>query len=224
MSNLIELEHVEKRYFRKGGDVTALADVSFAVKPGEMVGIVGHSGSGKSTLTRLLGCLSSPTGGQYRFCGRDVATLSPNERAALRARKIGFVFQDFRLLPTLTALENVELPLTFCDVPSATRRRRAYQMLCAVGLEHRAAHRPFELSGGQQQRVAMARALVARPKLLLADEPTGNLDARAGEDVMNLLTRWNARGNTVILVTHDNRIAAALPRVLHLHDGKLVLD
>ena len=223
MSRLIQMEHIEKTYPQKNGGVSALADVSFSVNAGELVGILGRSGSGKSTLTQLLGCLASPTSGRYLFCGRDVAALSPNERAALRATKIGFVFQDFRLLPTLTALENVELPLTFCGVPSATRRRRAYRMLCAVGLERRAAHRPFELSGGQQQRVAVARALVTRPKLLLADEPTGNLDSRSGEDVMKLLTRWNALGNTVILVTHDNAIAAALPRTLRLHDGKLVL-
>ncbi len=222
MGALITLEHVEKRYPRKTETVTALADVSFEVNAGEMVGIIGCSGSGKSTLTTLLGCLSSPTSGIYKFGGRDVAVLTPNERAALRATKIGFVFQDFRLLPTLTALENVELPLTFCGVPSATRRRRAYAMLSAVGLSHRASHRPLELSGGQQQRVAIARALVTRPKLLLADEPTGNLDSRSGTDIMALLTRWNALGNTVILVTHDNAIAASLPRTLRLHDGKIV--
>ena len=222
MSTVIELEHVEKRYPRQSGTVTALSDVSFSVEAGELLGIVGRSGSGKSTLTQLLGCLSSPTGGRYRFCGRDVAALSPKDRAALRAAKIGFVFQDFRLLPTLTALENVELPLTFCGVPSAARRRRAYRLLCAVGLSHRAFHRPFELSGGQQQRVAVARALVTRPQLLLADEPTGNLDSRSGADVMKLLTRWNALGNTVILVTHDSGIAASLPRTLCLHDGKIV--
>ena len=222
MKNLIEMEHVEKRYSRKGGDVFALADVSFAVKPGEMVGIVGHSGSGKSTLTGLLGCLARQTDGNYRFCGRDVATLSPAARAALRAKSIGFVFQNYRLLPDLSAVENVELPLLYRGVPSATRRRRALSALAAVGLESRTFHRPFELSGGQQQRVAIARALVTRPKLLLADEPTGNLDRDSAEQVLRLLTRWNARGNTVVLVTHDPAIVARLPRVLRLENGRLI--
>ena len=219
---LIEMEHVEMRYPRKSGEITALSDISFSVECGEMVGIVGRSGSGKSTLTYLLGCLAPPTAGQYRFAEKNVAELSLQRRAALRASTIGFVFQNFHLLPTLTALENVELPLTYCGIPSAERRRRAYAMLSAVGLSHRLHHRPFELSGGQQQRVAIARALVTRPKLVLADEPTGNLDSRSGTDVMKLLTRWNALGNTVILVTHDHQIAKNLPRTLCLHDGKLI--
>lgn len=219
---LIEMDHVEMRYPKKSGSVTALSDVTFSVEQGEMVGIIGRSGAGKSSLTYLLGCLASPTGGQYRFAGKNVAALSAQSRAVLRSRAIGFVFQDFHLLPALTALENVEMPLVYNGVPSAQRRRRAYAMLSAVGLSHRLHHRPFELSGGQQQRVAIARALVTRPKLLLADEPTGNLDSRSSADVMKLLTRWNALGNTVILVTHDSQIAAALPRTVRLHDGKIV--
>lgn len=219
---LIEMEHVEMRYPQKSGFVTALSDVTFSVDCGEMLGIVGRSGSGKSSLTYLLGCLASPTGGQYRFAGKNVASLSGQSRAVLRSRAIGFVFQNFHLLSSLTALENVELPLTYSGVPSAERRRRATAMLAAVGLSHRLHHRPYALSGGQQQRVAIARALVTRPKLLLADEPTGNLDSRSGADVMKLLTRWNALGNTVILVTHDNQIAASLPRTIRLHDGKIV--
>lgn len=220
--SLLELEHVNKIYAQKERRVTALSDVSLAVEKGEFLGIVGRSGSGKSTLTHLLGCLASPTSGRYRFDKAEVAALTPEKRAALRAQRIGFVFQDFRLLPTLTARENVELPLMYCGVPPATRRRRAACVLAAVGLSHRAEHHPFELSGGQQQRVALARALVTRPALLLADEPTGNLDSAAAEEVMRLLSRWNAQGNTVILVTHDDRIAASLPRIIRLHDGKIV--
>ncbi len=220
--NLLELEHIHKIYPQKGGSIAALSDISFCVENGEFLGIIGRSGSGKSTLTQLLGCLSSPTSGQYRFKGTDVTRLSPEKRASLRAHRIGFVFQDFRLLPTLTALENVELPLVYCGISPATRKRRAASILSAVGLSHRMGHRPFELSGGQQQRVALARALVTRPALLLADEPTGNLDSAAADEVMHLLTRWNARGNTVILVTHDNAVATALPRTIRLHDGKIV--
>ena len=222
MSHCIQMEHIEKRYSKKLSEVAALSDVSLTVEPGEFLGIVGRSGSGKSTLTQLLGCLASPTSGIYRFCGQDVAALTPGECATLRAQKIGFVFQDFRLIPTLTALENVELPLVYSGIPSATRRRRAASLLSAVGLSHRLFHRPFELSGGQKQRVAIARALVTRPQLLLADEPTGNLDSRSGAEIMKLLTRWNALGNTVVLVTHDNAVAAALPRTIRLHDGKIV--
>ena len=222
MKNLIEMEHVTVTYRGKNKPVTALCDVSFSVNPGELCGIIGHSGAGKSTLTGLLGCLARQTGGCYRFCGRDVAALSPAARAALRAESIGFVFQNYRLLPDLSAVENVELPLLYRGVPSATRRRRALSALAAVGLESRAFHRPFELSGGQEQRVAVARALVTRPKLLLADEPTGNLDRDSAEQILQLLTRWNARGNTVVLVTHDPAIVARLPRVLRLENGHLI--
>jgi putative ABC transport system ATP-binding protein len=188
------------------------------------VAIVGQSGSGKSTLMNILGCLDTPTGGRYRIRGQDVAGLSDDALADLRNREIGFVFQTFQLLPRSTALANVELPLVYRGVPRGERRARAEAALAAVGLQNRARHRPNELSGGQRQRVAIARALVGEPSLLLADEPTGNLDSATGDEIIRLFAELHRRGHTLVLVTHEPRLAARCPRAIRLSDGRVVAD
>ncbi len=212
---------LQKCYRQGGRETAALRDATFSVGRGEMVAIVGRSGSGKSTLMNLLGCLDRPTAGSYRLDGREVAALSRGELAALRNREIGFVFQQFHLVGGLTARENVELPLVYRGLPRADRRRRAEEALDCVGLGDRLSHRPAELSGGQQQRVAIARAMVGEPPLLLADEPTGNLDTRSAAEVMAVLHRLHGQGHTVLLITHDTALAASLPRCLHMEDGVL---
>ncbi len=221
---LIETEHLCKEY--RLGDVPLLAldDVSVRIAAGEFVAVMGPSGSGKSTFMNLLGCLDSPSAGLYRLDGRDVSHLAPDELAGVRNRLVGFVFQGFNLLPRTPAFENVELPLVYAGVSAQERRRRALARLTEVGLAGRAWHHPSQLSGGQQQRVAIARALVNDPLLILADEPTGALDSRTSVEVMALFQEFNARGITVVLVTHEPDIAAFARRTLSFRDGRLIGD
>ena len=205
-------------------EVVALDRVSAEINMGEFVAIVGPSGSGKSTLMNLIGCLDTPTSGRYLCNGVDIAELDATARAELRREQIGFVFQGFHLLPRMTAVENVALPLTYVGVPRAARRERAEAALKAVGLADRMEHRPSELSGGQQQRVAIARALINRPSILLADEPTGALDSQTGEEILALFERLRMAGHTVILITHDHAVAEHADRTLHMRDGMLSED
>ncbi|MFY8136447.1 MAG: ABC transporter ATP-binding protein [Aquimonas sp.] len=202
-------------------EVVALRGVSFDIAHGEFVAIIGPSGSGKSTLMNLIGCLDSPSAGRYLCDGVDVAELDAAGRARLRLEKIGFVFQGFHLLSRMSALDNVMLPLTYAGVPPQLRRDRAQQALAEVGLADRGKHRPSELSGGQQQRVAIARALINRAPILLADEPTGALDSRTGEEILKLFQNLQAQGHTIVLITHDPDVAARADRVLSMHDGEL---
>jgi len=218
---VIELERLS-RLFRVGEEeVHALEDVSETIRDGEHVAIMGPSGSGKSTLLHLIGCLDRPTSGSYRFDGREVSELSERELDELRQHRFGFVFQAFHLVSRLSARQNVELPMVFAGLSVAERRERAEEALRAVGLEHRAKHRPNELSGGERQRIAIARALSMKPKVLLADEPTGNLDKRSGDVVLDLLDRLHAEGLTVVVVTHDPRVAHHAERVLLMEDGRI---
>ena len=221
---LLEAQHLTRLYRVGGEEVRALDGVSFSVRRGEWVAIMGQSGSGKSTLMNILGCLDTPTSGRYRIRGQDVAGLSDDALADLRNREIGFVFQTFQLLPRSTALANVELPLVYRGVPRRERRARAESALAAVGLQNRTHHQPNELSGGQRQRVAIARALVGDPSLLLADEPTGNLDSATGEEIMRLFGELHRRGHTLLLVTHEPKLAARCPRAVRLSDGQVVAD
>jgi putative ABC transport system ATP-binding protein len=218
---VIELDGVW-RTFRVGeSDVQALKGISLAFQAGEHAALIGPSGSGKSTLLHILGCLDRPTRGLYRFEGRDVGSLTEAERCRLRQNRIGFVFQFFHLLGRLTALGNVELPMLFAGVPRNERRSRAMKILEAVGLAPRAGHRPDQLSGGERQRVAIARAMVMAPSLLLADEPTGNLDRKAAAGVMELLEDMNRKGLTLVVVTHDPAIAQRAARVIRMDDGQI---
>ena len=221
---MIELSHINKTFHMGKVDITALADVSLNVRQGELIAIMGPSGSGKSTLMDVIGCLDRPTSGVYHFESREIGTMSDDELASVRNIKIGFVFQTFNLLPGFSALKNVEVPLIYCGVPSRERRERAMPLLAKVGLAERMDHKPAELSGGQQQRVAIARALVNNPSLLLADEPTGNLDSRSGEEILNILTGLNKQGVTIIIVTHDQSVAALCRRTIYLKDGLVVED
>ncbi len=221
---LISVENLTRVYKVGEEEVRALDGVSFDVRRGEWVAVVGQSGSGKSTLMNLIGALDTPSGGSYRINGHDVEHLSDDQLADLRNNEIGFVFQTFQLLPRSTALANVELPLVYRGVPRRERRERARRALEAVGLGNRTHHRPNELSGGQRQRVAVARALVGEPSLLLADEPTGNLDSATGEDIMRLFAELHGRGHTILLVTHEPRLAGRCPRAVRLSDGKVVAD
>ena len=221
---LISLEEIHRVYRVGGEEVRALDGVSVAVRRGEWVAIVGQSGSGKSTLMNIVGCLDTPSSGSYRLNGVDVQQLCDDELADLRNKEIGFVFQTFQLLARSTALANVELPLVYRGVPRRRRREMAEEALCRVGLQQRMHHRPNELSGGQRQRVAVARALVGTPSLLLADEPTGNLDTTTGEEIIGLFTELHSAGNTIVLVTHEPKLAARCPRAVRLSDGKVVAD
>lgn len=221
MNALIEMTGICKHYTVGGQTVRALDGLDFSVAAGEMVAILGPSGSGKSTLMNILGCLDIPTAGQYRLAGQAVERMSEGELSRVRGRTVGFVFQGFHLLPGLTARENVELPLLYRGIPDGERRRLAEESLARVGLASRMDHRPGELSGGQQQRVAVARAIAGRPPMLLADEPTGNLDTAAGREIMALLQGLHREGHTVVIITHDPAIGAACPRRVMMRDGKL---
>jgi putative ABC transport system ATP-binding protein len=222
--NVLEVTDVTKTYFLDGVEVRALCGVSLAVHEGEMLAIMGPSGSGKSTLMHIVGLLDRPTTGSVNIDGTDVSDMGPDELAQVRNKRIGFVFQAFNLLARTTAVANVELPLIYAGVGAAERARRAREALVHVGLGDRLGHMPNQLSGGQQQRVAIARALVTEPSIVLADEPTGNLDSRSGVEVMAFLQDLNDQGKTVVLVTHDARIAAHAQRVVEIMDGRMTVD
>ncbi len=218
---MIDLEHIFKIYELGDNKVFALNDVSLHVDKHEFLSIIGPSGSGKSTLMNMLGCLDVPTSGKYILDGEDVSKKSDDELAYIRNNKIGFVFQGFNLIQKLTAIENVELPLIYLNVPAKERRERAKKALESVGLGERIHHNPTELSGGQQQRVAIARALITNPPIILADEPTGNLDSKAGKEVMQIFKDLHEKGNTIILITHDSDVAKQASRVVRIQDGKI---
>jgi len=219
---MIELQGVSKLYRSGGAIVQALRGIDLKLEAGEFLGVIGPSGSGKSTLLHLLGGLDLPSSGRVLWRGRDLGALGPSERARWRGEHVGFVFQTFNLIPTLTALENVELPLLLKGVSLRERRKRSRKLLEEVGLEGRVCHKPTELSGGEQQRVALARALAVEPELLLADEPTGNLDSQRGEEILRLLQRFNEGGKTVVLATHDPEVALYARRLISLKDGILI--
>ncbi len=224
MNPLIKTENLWKIYRMGKVDVEALRGVSLEVEKGEYLAIMGPSGSGKSTLMNILGCLDTPTRGKYYLEGRDVSSLSDDELSLLRNQKIGFVFQSFHLLPRTPAIHNVELPLIYAGVPKKERRKRAEEALEKVGLRERMWHKPNELSGGERQRVAIARAIINNPSILLADEPTGNLDSRSGEEIMRIFEDLHQTGNTIIVVTHDPNIASRTHRIIKLKDGRIVND
>ena len=221
---IIRMENVSRTYRSGSIETLALQDVSLSVGAGEMAAVIGPSGSGKSTLMNLMGCLDVPTTGRYAFGGREVNGLSGEEMADLRNRSIGFVFQSFHLLPYATARENVEMPLLFGGMPAKERRERALEMLERVGLGARAGHLPTQLSGGEMQRVAVARALANRPRVVLADEPTGNLDSRSGRAIIELFRQLWGEGVTIIIITHDLALARRCPRILKIQDGRIVHD
>jgi putative ABC transport system ATP-binding protein len=220
--SLLSLQHVSRTYDMGAVRVHALRDVSFAVDEGEFVAILGPSGSGKSTMMSILGCLDRPTSGDYQLAGTPVASLSDDRLAAIRSRTIGFVFQSYNLLPRTSAIDNVATPLLYQGVSRRDRQARAREALERLGLGDRLGHEPRELSGGEQQRVAVARAIVTDPAVVLADEPTGNLDTKSGHDVLDVLRSLNAGGRTVVLITHDASVAGAAQRQVHLRDGALV--
>ncbi len=218
---LIQAKDLTKIYKMDGEEVHALDGVSLDIASGEYVAIMGPSGSGKSTLMNLLGCLDTPTSGSYVLDGEEIAKLDDNGLARIRNRRIGFVFQTFNLLPRATSLHNVELPLVYSGISGAERKKRAMAAMESVGLGPRALHRPNELSGGERQRVAVARALVTHPSLILADEPTGNLDTKTGKEIMALFSNLHGQGNTIILVTHDRTVAENARRIVTIRDGKI---
>lgn len=219
--NIIEIKNVYKIYNCTDSEVHALDGVDFSVREGEFVSIIGKSGSGKSTLMNLLGCLDVATRGEIILEGKNTNELTEKELSHIRNKKIGFVFQGFNLIPTLTALENVELPLIYGRVPKAKRRKLSFDALESVGLSGRITHKPSEMSGGQQQRVAIARAIAAKPPIILADEPTGNLDSQSGKEIMDILIELNKSGKTVVLITHDDKIANLAHRKICISDGRV---
>jgi putative ABC transport system ATP-binding protein len=221
---LIQLEKVAKVFKLGEIEIPALQSVTFNIEHGEFLAIIGPSGSGKTTLLDILGCLARPTSGVYLFEGRDTGAMTDEELAGLRNQKVGFVFQTFHLLPRSTALENVALPLFYAGVRRKEREERALKMLASVGLGDRIHHRPNQLSGGQQQRVAIARALINQPAMILADEPTGNLDTKSGREIMGLLEELNRQGHTIVLVTHDRELADCTHRIISVRDGLVVSD
>lgn len=221
---MISVKNLKKTYLLGGEEVHALDDVSLLIKEHEFVAIIGQSGSGKSTFMNMLGCLDRPDSGEITLDGTDILKCKEKELSVIRNKKIGFIFQQFHLLPKLSALENVELPLIYQGMPTKKRREKAVKALKAVGLEKRMNHKPNQLSGGQQQRVAIARALVGEPSLILADEPTGNLDSRSGKEIMMLLHNLYEEGNTIVLITHDNNVAMEAPRQVQISDGKIIKD
>lgn len=224
MSTLVQIEDLSKIYNPGENEVRALDHVNLEIEDQEFVAIIGHSGSGKSTLMNMLGCLDVPTSGTYRLHGKDVSDLSDDELSDIRNKEIGFVFQGFNLIQNLTALENVELPLIYRKVPKAKREELAVNALEKVGLGHRMDHRPAQMSGGQQQRVAIARAIAQAPPIILADEPTGNLDSTSTEEIMQILKDLHKEGRTVIIITHDNDIAKQASRRIMIKDGKVESD
>lgn len=224
MNGLMVVEQLKKVYHLDKVKVEALRGISFVVKEGEFVSIMGPSGSGKSTLMHIIGCLDYPTEGKYFLTEQDVTGLDDNQLALFRNKKIGFVFQQFNLLSRITNFRNVELPLIYAGISSLERQRMAIKSLQEVGVGHRANHRPNEISGGERQRVAIARALVNNPSIILADEPTGNLDSKTGHDIMKIFQNLNERGNTIILVTHESEIAQYARRIIYLRDGLIDQD
>lgn len=224
METLVEVQDLCKIYNPGENEVRALDHVSLKINKGEFVAIIGHSGSGKSTLMNMLGCLDVPTSGRYFLNGKDVSNLTDDELSDIRNVEIGFIFQGFNLIPNLTAKENVELPLIYRGVGRKERDALAEESLGIVGLSHRMDHKPSEMSGGQQQRVAIARAIAAKPPVILADEPTGNLDSKSTQEIMNVLKELHKSGRTVILITHDDDIAAQVKRVIRIKDGRVEAD
>lgn len=218
------MKDVIKIYTLNDVEVHALRGISIAVEKGEFVAIIGPSGSGKSTLMHIIGCLDRPTKGIYKLEGIEVGRLSDNELSEIRNKKIGFVFQTFNLIPRMSVLKNVALPLIYAGITSKDQNRRAKEVISQVGLSHRLLHRSSELSGGEQQRVAIARALVNNPSILLADEPTGNLDSKMGEEIMDIFQRLNQEGVTIVLVTHEEKVAKYATRIVYLQDGKVLKD
>ena len=221
---LINAADISRHYTMADGTVQALSNVSLTVNVGEFIAITGPSGSGKSTLMNILGLLDTCDSGTYMFSGLDTKTLADNELSRIRNERIGFIFQSINLIPTLSVVENVAMPLTYICIPTAKRLERSLSALEAVGLSGRLSHKPYELSGGQQQRVAIARAVVANPKLILADEPTGNLDSKNGKEVMGLLSELNKEGTTIVMVTHSQHDAGYADRVINLFDGQVVTE
>jgi putative ABC transport system ATP-binding protein len=221
---MIRIRNLTKLYKTGNIEIAALKDISFEITKGEFTAIIGPSGSGKSTLMNMIGCLDVPTSGEYVLDGVNVSTLNDNQLADIRNAKIGFIFQSFNLLPKLNALENVELPLIYRGAPARERLDKSREALKLVGLEDRMHHRPSQLSGGQQQRVAIARALAGNPPILLADEPTGNLDSKSGKEVLETLVELNKKGTTVILITHDMNVASKARRIIQIMDGQISKD
>lgn len=224
MGRLIEIRDMYKIYHPGENEVHALDGVSLTIDEGEFAAVIGHSGSGKSTLMNMMGCLDTPTKGTYCLNGRDVSQMSDNELSDIRNQEIGFIFQGFHLIPNLDALSNVELPLIYRGLDRRSRREIAISSLEAVGLGNRIRHKPAQMSGGQQQRVAVARAIAARPPVILADEPTGNLDSHSTKEILDILKELHKAGRTVIIITHDSEIAAQAERVIRIKDGKIIYD